>query len=600
MLLLITLIALVAFGCQWLAWRIKLPAILFLLPSGIVLGPASKLLNPDELFGDLLFPLISLSVAIILFEGSLTLKFEEIKNQKNVVRRLILFGAAITWSVATITVHYLFSVSWEISVLFGALTIVTGPTVISPMLRTVRPNSNIASILRWEGILIDPLGALLVVVVYEFIAAQSSATGISQGLLTFIKVILFGLIWGVAGGWFLEFVIRRRWIPDFLLNIATLSILFAAFSFSDSFAHESGLLAVTVMGMWLANRKIISIEEILNFKENLSIVLISGLFILLAARLTFEEIVALGWTPLLLLLVLQFVARPLSVFVSTLGSSLTWREKSLLAWIAPRGIVAAAVSALFAIQLQNADAADAEVLVPLTFIVIVGTVILQSATARPLARLLKVAEPSPKGFLIIGANSVARAVGKVLHDSGFRTLLCDSNWDNISAARMEGLETFYGNAVSEYADQHLDLIGIGKMLGFSPRRGVNAVAGMRYSNEFGRHNIYVILTAEDTKVSERHQLAVEQRGYVLFGKDLTYQKMASLLSQGAEIKATKLSDEFSFDQFTQQNNKAIPLFAISPKERIQIFVEDGKFVPSAGWTVIAFYPAIVKDHPDSD
>ena len=588
-------IAVVAFACQWLAWRVKLPAILFLLLSGILLGPVAQLLNPDRLFGEILFPLISVSVAIILFEGSLTLNFTEIRNQKRVVQRLILYGAAITWLVAAITTHYLFFLPWELSVLFGALTVVTGPTVIVPMLRTVRPNSDIANILRWEGILIDPLGALLVVVVYEFIVAQSDANGISHGVFTFAKVILSGLVLGFLGGWFLETIIRRHWVPDYLLNLATLSTLLGLFVFSDYLAHESGLLTVTVMGMWLANRKTVHIEEILNFKENLSVVLISGLFILLAARLTFNDLGMLGWSAILLLLVLQFVARPLSVFAATFGSNLSWQQKTLLAWIAPRGIVAAAVSALFAIQLYDAGIPQAEILVPLTFIVIIGTVILQSATARPLARLLKVAEPSPRGLLIIGANSVARAVGKVLHDNGFRVLLTDSSWDNISAARMEGLPTFYGNAVSEYADQHLDLIGIGKLLGMSPRRALNAVAGMRYASEFGRQNVYVILTSADTKVSERHQLAQEYRGYVLFGKELTFQKFASLLSQGAEIRATKLSEEYTFEVFQQQNKNAIPLFAINAKGRLQIFVEDGTFEPGAGWTLMALYQPVPNE-----
>ena len=585
-------ISVIAFACQWLAWRVKLPAILFLLLSGIVLGPLTNVFDPDQLFGELLFPLISLSVAIILFEGSLTLNFDQIKNQKQVVRHLIIIGAAITWAVVAVTSHFLFTLTWEISVLFGALTVVTGPTVIVPMLRTVRPHADIANILRWEGILIDPIGALLVVVVYEFIVAQSGARGLTQGILTFAEVILYGLFFGFIGGWFLETVMHRRWIPDYLLNLATLSVLCAVFTLSDYLAHESGLLAVTVMGMWLANRKNIHIEEILNFKENLSVVLISGLFILLAARLTFDEISMLGWAPIILLLVMQFVARPLSVFASTMGSTLTWQQKTLLAWIAPRGIVAAAVSALFAIQLNNAGLTGADLLVPLTFSVIIGTVVLQSATARSLARLLKVAEPAPRGLLIVGANSVARAIGKVLHDSGFRVLLTDTSWENISTARMEGMDTYYGNAVSAYADQHLDLVGIGKMLSISPRRGQNAVAGMRYASEFGRHNVYVILTTADTKVSERHQLAVEYRGYVLFGKDLTYQKFASLISQGAEIKSTKLSDEFSFEVFQQQNKNVIPLFAINAKGRLQIFVEDGHFEPSTGWTVIALYQPV--------
>lgn len=595
MLIALSGIAVIAFACQWLAWRVKLPAILFLLLSGLVLGPFTEILQPDALFGELLFPLISLAVAIILFEGSLTLNFEEIRNQKSVVRRLITLGAAITWVVVAVATHFLFGLTWDICILFGALTVVTGPTVIVPMLRTVRPNADISNILRWEGILIDPIGALLVVVVYEFVAAQSNASGLSHGFVTFAKVILSGTILGLIGGWFVTTIMNKRWLPEYLLNLATLAVVCGVFAGSDFLAHESGLLAVTIMGMWLANQKNLHIEDILNFKENLSVVLISGLFILLAARLTFDQIMTLGWASLILLLVMQFIARPLSVFASTTGSTLSWQQKALLSWIAPRGIVAAAVSALFAIQLQQANVDGAEMLVPLTFSVIIGTVILQSATARPIARLLNVAEPSPRGLLLVGANSVARAIAKALQAAGYRVLLTDSSWENISAARMEGLETFYGNPVSEFADQHLDLIGIGKMIGLSPRRALNAVAGMRYANEFGRHNVYVILTTADTKVSERHQLAVEYRGYVLFSEALTYQKFASLLSKGADIRSTKLSDSFSFEDFKQQHSKAFPLFAITPKERLQLFVEGGNLEPKSGWTIIALHEISVNE-----
>lgn len=585
-----SLIGLIAFACQWLAWRVKLPAILFLLAAGIFVGPVAGYLEPDALFGDLLFPLISLSVAIILFEGSLTLNFEEIRSQKRVVRRLVTWGAALTWVVVAVATRWLFDLDWELSILFGALTVVTGPTVIVPLLRSVRPKASVASILRWEGILIDPIGALLVVVVFEIIVAQTQATGYWHGLSMFFKVMLAGTGLGLAGGMFLGLILRKHWVPAYLLNLATLSLVFAVFSFADSLAHESGLLAVTVMGMWLANQKDIRITEILNFKENLSLVLISGLFILLAARMTLDSIAVLGWTPLLLLLIMQFVARPLSVWVSTTGSTLDWREKALLSWIAPRGIVAAAVSALFAIRLQIAGEGEAGVLVPLTFMVIIGTVVLQSATARLVARALGVAEPSPKGFLIVGANPVARAIASALNEHGFRTLLTDSSWENIRTARMESLETFYGNPVSGYADQNLDLVGIGKLLALSPLRGMNAVAGMRYQNEFGERNIYILTTSTEANVSEKHKIATEQRGFILFGEDVTYSKLASLLSQGAEIRSTKLSEEFDFDDFLiEKGSEVLPLFAINPKGRLSVFVTQKELHPEAGWTLISLY-----------
>ncbi len=588
-------IGLISFASQWLAWRVKLPAILFLLASGLLIGPVTQQFNPDALFGDLLFPLISLAVAIILFEGSLTLDLKEIRSQKGVVQRLITVGAGITWAVVAIATHYLFGLSWELSILFGALTVVTGPTVIVPMLRTVRPNADVGNILRWEGILIDPLGALLVVVVYEFIVAQGQAQGAVSGMLAFVEIIASGTVLGLAAGWILGFILKRRWVPEYLENMATLTMVFLSFSVANMLAHESGLLAVTLMGMWLANQKDIRIGEILNFKEHLTVLLISGLFIILAARLTLDDLIALGWMPFALLAIMQFVARPLSVWVSAIGSTLSWQEKSLLSWIAPRGIVAAAVSALFAIKLEQSGEAEAAVLVPLTFSVIFGTVVLQSATSRMMARWLGVAEPPPNGFLIVGANTIARTIALELRKNQVDVLLTDSNWDNIRAARMDGLRTFYGNPVSEYAEQRLDLVGLGKLLGLSPERSINTVAGMRFGNEFGQHNIYALRTSVDARLSEMHIDGEEHRGQYLFSKDLTYSKFSSMLAQGAELHSTRLSSEFTWNDFQQQNGKdAIPLFAITPEGKVLTSKIGSNFEPKNGWKVISlFTPALV-------
>lgn len=590
-------IGLLSFLCQWAAWRVRLPAILFLLASGIIVGPLTGIFQPDPLFGDLLFPLISLAVAIILFEGSLTLDLDEIRSQRGVVQRLITLGAAVTWVIIATAAHYLFDLSWELSILFGALTVVTGPTVIVPMLRTVRPNAHIGNILRWEGILIDPLGALLVVVVYEFIVTQGQAEGVISGLLAFVEIIASGTFFGIAAGWLLSAVLKRHWVPEYLENLATLSMVFLSFSVANMLAHESGLLAVTLMGMWMANQKDIRLAEILNFKENLTVLLISGLFIILAARLTLDDLLALGWMPLALLAIMQFVARPLSVWLSAAGSTLSWQEKSLLSWIAPRGIVAAAVSALFAIKLEQSGETGAMILVPLTFSVIFGTVVLQSATARPLARWLKVNEPAPHGYLIIGANPVARAIARELKKHQIRVLLTDSNWDNIRAARMDSLETFYGNPVSEYAEQRLDLVGIGKLLGLSPERSLNTVAGMRFGSEFGQSNIFALQTSSDARLSGKHLDGEEHRGQYLFSSDLTYSKFSSMLAQGAELHSTRLTDEYGFRDFLASNGKgAIPLFGIAPDGKVHTCAIDGKFEPASGWRVISlFTPSLVAD-----
>jgi len=255
----IPLMLLVATLCQWLAWRIRLPAILFLLLAGLVAGPVAGLLDPDAMFGELLMPMVSLSVAVILFEGSLTLQLKEIRGVSQVVQRMISIGALTTWVIVALATHMIFQFSWQVSALFGAIVIVTGPTVIVPMLRSVRPNQKISNILRWEGIAIDPIGAVMAVMTYEFILASMAHTSMGSVLWLFLQTLLSGVVVGVVAGWALGVLLSRNLLPEYLHNLATLSLVLAAFSASNSLTHESGLLAVTAMGMWLANRtKVIS------------------------------------------------------------------------------------------------------------------------------------------------------------------------------------------------------------------------------------------------------------------------------------------------------------------------------------------------------
>ena len=510
-----------ALACQWLAWRLKLPAILFLLLCGILAGPVLGWLSPQQLFGPLLMPLVSLAVALILFEGSLTLHLSQWREIGSVVHRLVTVGALSTWLVIALATHWLLGFEWPLAILFGTLTLVTGPTVIVPMLRVVRPKAAIANILRWEGIVIDPIGALLAVVVYSFIIARTDGDGLSQSLVTFAGVIFCGSTLGAAGGWLLGQIMRAQWLPEYLHNLASLAAVLGIFIAANQIVHESGLLAVTVMGMWLANMPGVDVRQILHFKENLSVLLISGLFILLAARLDLHALLALGPAVLALLLVIQLLARPLNVLLSTWGSNLNWRERMLLAWIAPRGIVAAAVSAIFAIRLDEAGHEGALLLVPLTFAVIIGTVVLQSATARPLARLLRVAEPAPSGFLIVGANPPARAIAKALQQLGSRVLLTDSSWENIRAARMDGLPTYFGNPASQHADAHLDLVGLGHLLGLSPAGELNALACARFRHDFGHNRLFVLASGLEKQRSDKHRASEEHRGQLLGSSTMT-------------------------------------------------------------------------------
>lgn len=594
-LLSLSLIALLGLICQWFAWRIQLPAILFLLLSGILLGPTFGIIDPDLLFGDLLFPFISLSVAIILFEGSLTLKLEELKEIGSSVRNMVSYGALVNAGITTLATHYLIGLNWSMSALFGAIMVVTGPTVIVPMLRSVKPNANISKALRWEGIVIDPLGALLAVLVFEWIVAQQTSGHLSHIFLVFGQTIALGLVSGIVIGHLFGLLLRHQLIPEYLQNFAAIAFVVAAFSASNTLMHESGLLTVTIMGVWLANMKDVHIRDILNFKETLTIILVSALFIILAARIDFDSLIQLGWGAVAVLLVMQFIARPTKVFLSTLGSKFNLRERVLLAWIGPRGIVAAAVSVVFALRLEELGVPSAELLVPLAFTIIIGTVVIQSATARPLAKLLKVCEPDSHGFLIIGANPVSIAIAKALESIKIKTVLCDTHWKQISEARMAGLNTYYGNPISDHADLHLDLAGLGGMLGLSNFHSQNTTAALRYREDFGIQNIFSLSSLADAKAQDKHRASAFYKGSVLFDDQARYGNLLTLINRQAKIKSSQLTENYSYQNWLADNpsETAILLFALDTNDNLHWRTAEKELDAKEGWTLY-----VLRETPD--
>ncbi|HAV1325120.1 TPA: sodium:proton antiporter [Vibrio parahaemolyticus] len=584
--LVLSAVGVIGLGCQWLAWRLRLPAILFLLLAGLIVGPFMQWLKPDEILGNLLFPLVSLAVAVILFEGSLTLNFKEIRGVSGSVWSIVSIGAIISWAATSVATHYFLGFTWELAMLFGSLTVVTGPTVIVPLLRTVRPNSTLANILRWEGILIDPLGALFVVMVYEFIVSHSAVNSMD----VFGTIIAVGVILGVASGAAVATVLRRAWLPEYLQPFAVLMVVLGVFSVSNHIESEAGLLTVTVMGMWLANAKDINIQQILHFKEHLTILLITGLFIFLAARISLDDFAALGSGALLLFVFMQLVSRPLSIFLSTMRSNLNLKDKLFLSWVAPRGIVAASISSLFAIKLTEYGVDGASLLVPMTFMVIIGTVVLQSATARPMAIALGVAEPAPRGFLLIGANRVAREIGQALARYDRRVLMTDSNWEYISQVRMMGLDYYYGNPISSHADDNLNMIGIGQVVALTPDQHFNIMACMQFVDEFGEDKVHCLQKVKTNgNGNEKHSVAQEYHGKLLMGGNVSYTQLASLLSRGAEIKHTKLSENFTYQDYLEHHktNLVIPLFNVEDKGKIQFCDDPDQFAPSTTSTIVS-------------
>jgi len=581
------------FACQYLAWRVRLPAILFLLIAGLLAGPVVGWIDADALLGDLLVPIVSIAVAIILFEGSLTLRYSELGGHGRVVRNLVTMGVLVTWVSAGAAAHFVLGWDYYLSALFGAIVTVSGPTVVVPLLRTVRPKLSVGNVLKWESILIDPLGAILGLLVFEFVVASQAADGIQQVARVLLMMILAGVATGVPGGYLFGLALRRRRVPDFLREFAALAAVLTVFAAAEAIRAESGLLAVTIMGILIANMRDVDVEDVVGFKESLTLLLVAGLFILLASRLDFDALLSIGFGAVTVILLLQLVAGPLRALVSSIGSSLNFRERLFLGWVFPRGIVAAAISALFSLRLEASGYANADKLVPLVFAVIVGTVVIQSLTTRTVAKWLRVSEPEPTGVLIVGGNSLAIAMGKAIRDAGLRVVVADDSWANIRTARMQGLSTWYGSAVSGYADTNLELTGIGILLALSRRPGINELACVRYAREFGRDHVYTLADAA-TERHEKHKVSGEQVGRVLFAGELLLRDLVFAIARGAEFKTTPLSDEFGFDAYREMYPVAQVVFAIDLDKKIHFPVSDEVVEPKEGWTVTSLVNAGFK------
>jgi len=497
---------------QWVAWRLKLPAILPLILIGLLVGPIATLYTADGekiiepiwngtkgLFpGESLYYFVSLAISIILFEGGLTLKRSEIATTGPVISKLITLGSAVTFFVAGIATHYIFGLSWPMSFLFSALIIVTGPTVITPILRNIPLKKEVSAILKWEGILIDPIGALVAVLVFEFISIQGSQDFTQTALIAFGKILLFGFSFGFTLAHALVFVIRKQFIPHYLLNVGVLSTVLLVFVTSDFLAHESGLLAVVVMGMVVGNSKLPNLKELLYFKESLSVLLISILFILLAANINIDQLMLLyDWRTGILFASIILVVRPLGVFLSSAGSKLKLKEKFFISWVGPRGIVAAGIASLFGSKLVARGEIGAEYITPLVFMIVLGTVLLNATTARLVAKWLGVFLKKSEGILIVGAAPASRLIAQYLQDNNRHVVLIDNNETNISKAQDKGLEAITANIFSDNLADNIELNDMGYLMALTGNADINAFAIERFTKQFGENGAFRLIHASE-------------------------------------------------------------------------------------------------------
>ncbi len=580
---------------QWFAWRIRVPAILPLIVIGLLVGPVSTLFTADGeklispifhvigednlgkgLFpGESLFYFVSLSIGVILFEGGLTLRFREVQETQRSILRLISIGSLITFVGAGLATHFIIGLGWSVSFLFAALIIVTGPTVIAPILQNIPLNRNVSTVLKWEGILIDPLGALVAVLVFEFIRSTDHGLGFTgEAVRTFIQIIIYGGTLGFLMGYALFHIIKRELVPHYLLNVFILAYVLFIFVVSDQLAHESGLLAVVVMGLVLANKDVPRIKEILSFKESLSVLLISILFILLAANMNMDELRLLteDWRPIALFGFVILVLRPLSVFVSTARGNLDFNEKLFISWVGPRGIVAAGIASLFGLKLAADGVPGAEYITPLVFMVVLGTVLINATTARLVARLLGVIQDSSNGVLILGANDFAIEIGKYLMDEGREVFLVDSNPSNIRRAREKDLKGIEVNIYTSDLSDEFDLLDVGYLLALTGSNDVNEYAIRRYEDMFGERGAYRLITSDELKAST----PPEDREHIFSFAD-DFINLSEAHRESAVVHELPLSGQAELAGLLQEakrENYSVPLFLKSPDGTLQMIPHD--------------------------
>ncbi|WP_029034263.1 cation:proton antiporter [Salinimicrobium terrae] len=497
---------------QWVAWKTKTPAILPLILIGLFVGPVSTLLSDDGtkwlepiwngeegVFpGESLFYFVSLAIAIILFEGGLTLRRGEVGNIGPVIVKLISVGVVVTFFGAGLAAHFIYGFSWQISFLFSSLIIVTGPTVIAPILRNIPLKTHVSSILKWEGILIDPIGALIAVLMYEFIRVEGGQNFTMTALTEFGKIILFGFTFGFTFAHILALFIKRNFIPHYLLNVFTLATVLGVFVLAETFAHESGLLAVVVMGMVMGNKDLPNIKELLYFKESLSVLLISILFILLAANIEIEELMLIfNWKAVLLFAVVMFLVRPIGVVLSSLGSNLKWNEIAFISWVGPRGIVAAGIASLFGLRLAREGVPGAEYITPLVFMMVLLSVLLNATTARIFAKMVGVFVKDAEGILIIGASSVSRLIAKYLQDNKRHVVLMDNNGDNVMKAKDLGLDAIAGSVYEDDLFNNIELNDVGYLMAMTGNSDINKTAIRKFTSQYGEKGSFRLISSDE-------------------------------------------------------------------------------------------------------
>ncbi|AYC28752.1 cation:proton antiporter [Paenisporosarcina cavernae] len=574
---------------QWFAWRFQMPAIVLMSIAGLLVGPIFGWIDPSESFGEMFSPIISLAVAIILFEGSLNLDFREIRGFNKPLYRIVTFGAFIAWVAGSLAAHYVAGLSFSVAFVIGGLFIVTGPTVILPLLRQAKLKPRPAAILKWEGIIVDPFGALLALFAFEAVMFIDGEVSLHAFLL-FFAAAAFAVAIGWAAGWGLGWMFENGNVPEYLKSPIVFATVILAFVVANSVMHETGLLAVTAMGIVMANMHIASIGDMRHFKENISVLLISSIFVMLTASLERETLLQIFSLPIVLfVLTMIFIVRPLSIWLSTIGTDITWREKMLIGWIAPRGIVALTVSGYFASVLQESGFPDAEILIALTFALAFSTVIVHGFTIGPFAKKLNLASSEKPGVLLIGGNIFTTELAKSIHELGHEVCIMDQSWQHLSLARQQGIPTKVGEILSEQTEYNMDLTPYPILVAATEVDSYNALVCTNFVPELGRDALYQT-ALQHADMKDFHQ---SLGGKMLFDETSTIFHLNERIIRGQVFRKTQITEQYTFTQYLRERaEEALLLYILRANEKLEFFTANKELQASPGDTVVSLTPPV--------
>ena len=596
--LVFALIGILGIGAQWIAWRTGWPAIALMLAAGVIAGPITGLIEPEHTFGELLEPMISVAVALILFEGGLSLNFRELRKTEGAVARLMLIGIPVGWVLGALACYYVAGLVWPVAILFAGILIVTGPTVVIPLLRQSNVAPRPRAILKWEAIVNDPFGALCAVITYEYLRrVDEGATLVAVVASLLGAAVVAGLI-GYGAARAVAWAFPRGHVPEYLKAPVLLVAVIGTFVLSNVIQQETGLLAVTVMGIAIANMRVDSLRDIQPFKENVTVLLISGVFVLLSASLDFEVLRQFEWRFLAFLLALLFLVRPATVLVSLAFSKIPWNERLLVAWIAPRGVVAVAVSGLFALRLDQLGYGDGGILVTLSFAVVVATIVAHGFSIRHVARWLKVTGATQKGLLIVGSTPWSLSLARQVRALDLPVTIADTSWQLLSAARQAGIATYHGEILAEATEDRLDLTQFQVLIATTENEAYNALVCSEFAPEIGRDLVYQLGGHGDDE--DHRSLPEALRGRALFTSGHGVEDIRAREAAGWTFRKTRISEQFDFaDAQSALPDEADMLFVLKKDGRIRFFTHASRPAPQPGDLVISYGPSRHADAEQS-